>query len=203
MAVVLDAVQDLTASLDALCAADPAQFADPETIQALHRQAERLNAVAARAMRRFDAGRAWEADGARSAAAWLAVRCRLPVPTARRGVQLGRALRHMSAVEAAWLAGDIGEAHAFVFAAARTPATAAHFERDEALLIAQASELRYHHFARVLAYWGQRVDPGGTDEHAEAQSTTSGACTCHRPSGEPGCSTACSIPWTGPSWPRR
>ena len=169
MAAVSDAVKDLTTCLDRLCAADPAQLGDPEAIQALHRQLERLAATTARADAAFDAGRAWEADGTRSAAAWLAVRCHLPVATARRGVQLGRALRHMAAVEKAWLAGDIGEAHVVAFAAARTPETAADFERDEAMLVKQACGLRYHHFARALAYWRQMADPDGADDDAEIQ----------------------------------
>jgi hypothetical protein len=58
-------------------------------------------------------------------------------------VQLGRALRAMPEVEEAWLAGDIGEAHVGLFACVRTPVTAACFERDEALLVAQARQLRY------------------------------------------------------------
>jgi len=102
---VLDATDHLAAAVDALCGADPAQLADPETIQALHRQLERLSAVTTRAAAAFDAGGTWEADGARSAAAWLSVRCQLPVSSARRRVQLGRALRHMPAVEEGWLSG--------------------------------------------------------------------------------------------------
>jgi hypothetical protein len=67
------------------------------------------------------------------------------------------------------LEGDIGEAHVGLLASARTPATSACFERDEALLVGHATNLRYHHFARALAYWGQLADPDGTEETAEAQ----------------------------------
>jgi hypothetical protein len=169
MAVVLDAMHDLTAAVDAVCALDPARIADAETIQALHRQLERLNAAAARATAAFDAGGAWEADGSRTAAAWLAYRCNQPVTSARRRVQLGRALRAMPEVEEAWLAGDIGEAHVGLFASVRTPVTAACFERDEARLVAQARRLRYRHFARCLAYWAQLADPDGTESAADRQ----------------------------------
>jgi len=82
-------------------------------------------------------------------------------------VQLGRALRHMPAVEAAWLAGDIGEAHVGALAAARTAATEACFARDEVLLVGQARQLRYRHFARCLAYWRQLADPEGTEGTAD------------------------------------
>ena len=93
-----------------LGALEPAVLGDGETLLELHRQLERLAAVTTRAVAAFDAGRTWEADGARTASAWLAVRCRMPVTSARRRVQLGRALRHMPAAEAAWLAGEVGEA---------------------------------------------------------------------------------------------
>src|SRR5947208_11400556 len=168
MADVADAMQELTAVLDRLCATDPAQLAEGEMVQLLHRQLDRLAAATTRATAAFDAGRAWEDEGARSAPAWVAVRCHQPLATARRRVQLGRALRHMPAVEAAWLAGEVGEAHVGLLASARTPATAVSFERDEALLVDQACELRYSRFVRALAYWGQLADPDGADTSAEA-----------------------------------
>jgi hypothetical protein len=67
------------------------------------------------------------------------------------------------------MAGDINEAHVSLLAAARTPGTAACFDRDEELLVGQARSLRYAHFARCLAYWTQLADPEGTEATAEAQ----------------------------------
>ena len=165
----MDPTSELSGVLDALCAVDPERLADGETVVELHRAIERLAAVATRAVTSFDAGRAWEADGARTASVWVAARCRVPVETARRRVRLGRALRHMGLVEAAWLAGDLGEAHVRLLAGARTPATAEFFARDEEMLVEQAGVLRYGHFARCLAYWGQLADPEGTDRSAEAR----------------------------------
>jgi hypothetical protein len=159
----------LAAALDALCRADPVLLAGGETVQALHRAVERLRAVTTRATAAFDASRAWEAEGARSAAAWVGVRCGLPAESARREVRLGRALRHLPAVEAAWLAGAIGEAHVGLLAAARTPATEEAFGRDEAFLVAKARELGFAQFVRLLAYWRQLADPEGADADAEAQ----------------------------------
>ena len=75
----------------------------------------------------------------------------------------------MPVVEAAWLAGAVGGAQVSLLADARTPATAECFERDEALLVAQAGQLSSRGFARVLAYWTQRADPDGADASAEAQ----------------------------------
>jgi len=75
----------------------------------------------------------------------------------------------MAEVEVAWLAGDLGEAHVGLLAAARTPESAEAFRRDEAWLVAQSGQLRYGSFARALAYWVQRADPDGTDDAAAAQ----------------------------------
>ena len=163
MPAVLEGIRDLVASVDAVCDADPTQLADGETMQELYRQLDRLSAAATRATAAFDAGRSFEADGAKTAAAWVSVRCHVPITTARRRVQLGRALRHMAAVEEAWLAGDIGKAHATLFTRARTPEAATAFERDEALLVEHARTLRYDHFARTMAYWRQLADPDGTE----------------------------------------
>ncbi len=167
------AVVEVTAALagvvDELVQADPLRLADGETLQALHRQLERLAAVTTRAVAAFDAGRAWEADGARTASAWVSSHCHVPLAAARRRSQLGRGLRHMPVAETAWLAGDIGEAQVGVLAGARNPATEACFERDEPMLVGLATELRHHRFVRALAYWCQLADPDGTERSAEAQ----------------------------------
>src|SRR5947209_7642079 len=83
-----DAVAVLASALDGLCAAPPPALADGDTIVFLHRKLERLAAVVTRADAAFDAGRDWKADGARSAAAWVATRCREPLTTARRRVRM-------------------------------------------------------------------------------------------------------------------
>lgn len=160
---------DLEAAIDGLGDADPASLADSDAIQALHRQLARLEALTARAVAAFDASQSWEADGARSAAMWLAVRCRLPQAACRRRVQSGRAMRSMPIVEAAWLAGDISGAQVEVLTAARTPVTAEVFARDEAVLVEQATSLRFRHFQRIVAYWRQLADPDGVETDAAAQ----------------------------------
>jgi hypothetical protein len=165
----VDPTSELAGVLDRLCGLDPVVLGDAEMVVALHRELERLSAVTTRAVAAFDAGRAWESDGARTASAWLAVRCRMPQEAGRRRVRLGRSLRHMGVVEAAWLAGEIGEAQVRLLASARTPATAECFSRDEAMLVEQAKTLRYSDLCRCLAYWGQRADPEGTDHSAAAR----------------------------------
>ena len=93
----VDVLGGLRTAIDAVCEADAAVVADAESIVELHRQLERLEAAVTRATASFDAGGTWEADGARTAAAWLATRCRVPLAVAQRRVRLGRDLRHMPA----------------------------------------------------------------------------------------------------------
>ncbi len=169
MAVGADVLTNLVAALDAVCGADPMLLGDGGAVVVLHRQLERLEAATTRATAAFDAGGTWEADGARSAAAWVATRCRLPVPAARRRVRLGRELRHMPLTEAAWVAGDIGAAHVAQLADARTPATSQFFERDEAILVDHARGLQHRQFGRALSYWSQLADPDGSEESSDAQ----------------------------------
>jgi len=169
LALAVDCTTELAAAVDALCAVDPIVLGDGEALVALHRQLERLACATTRATAAFDAGRSWEADGARTASAWMATQCKVPVRSARRLVQLGRCLRHLPAAEAAWLAGEVGEAHVELLVAARTPATAEFMDRDEAMLVGEARELGYRQFVRALAYWSQLADPDGADGSAEAQ----------------------------------
>jgi hypothetical protein len=125
--------------------------------------------VTTRATAAFDAGGEWASDGARTAAAWVAGRCKLSSSSARRRVRLGRALRHLPATEAAWLAGAVGEAQVSALARARTPATEEAMARDEEMLVGEAERLRFESFARVLAYWSQVADPDGVEADAERE----------------------------------
>jgi hypothetical protein len=161
-----DVVGQLVAAVDALCAVDAAALTDAETIVTLHRQLERLDAVTTGAVAAFDASRAWEADGARSATAWLATRARLPESTCRRRLQRGRALRHAPGTQAAWRAGAITHAHVDALVAARTDATADAFDRDETMLVGLAGDLSWREFHRAVTYWRQLADPDGVETDA-------------------------------------
>jgi hypothetical protein len=162
-------VEELAAQVDSLAAADPAALADDETLVALHRQLERLAAVVARADAAFDAAKRWEADGARSAAAWISFRCHLPMDAARRSVRLGRALRAMPATEEAWVTGEIGVAQADALVRIRRRVGEDGFDPSELDLVNYAIELRFRDFLRALAYWAQAADPDGTERSAQAQ----------------------------------
>jgi len=84
MSVSAGVVDELATAVDKLVEVDPAVLTDGETVVGLHRQLERMLAVTTRATAAFDASVAWQPDGARTAAAWLATRCRLPMTTAQR-----------------------------------------------------------------------------------------------------------------------
>jgi hypothetical protein len=162
------AVDDLRSAIEALTAVDPASLGDGESVLELLRQAERLDAVVTRATAAFDAGRTWEADGARTAAAWLSTRAHRPVGECRRRLQVGRQLRHMPVVETAWLGGHLSRYHVDALCQARTAATADSFARDETMLVNQAHQLSFRQFQRVLAYWQQLADPDGVEHDADA-----------------------------------
>ncbi len=163
-----DPLQALTRLVDTLVDADPALLVGRDAIAALHRQLDRLEAVATRATRAFERDRGWEADGARTASAWLAVACSLPQGVARRRVRLGRALGDLPLAERAWLAGDVGATAVGLLASARTEHTAAALERDERALVASATRLDLRGFATALAYWRQAADPDGAEDQAAA-----------------------------------
>ncbi len=150
-----DPIGVLAAALDEAVAVEPTVLGDGEAIVALHCQLERLEAVFTRAVAAFDAGGTWSADGARTASAWVATKCRQPFPAVRHRLRLGRELRHMAETEEAWLAGDIGKAQVGVLAEARRCSDDC-FQRDESLLGGPGSgtavpPLRHHRGLLVSA----------------------------------------------------
>jgi hypothetical protein len=164
--VVGDPVAELAGVIDRLVELDPVQLADGDSVVGLHRQLERLAAVTARASAAFDDADRWQADGAHTASAWIATRCRLPQVATRQELHLGRVVRAMPAVEQAWLAGELSAHHVRVFARARTPRTAATFARDEEVLCAHAVNLPFRHLVGLVRYWQYRADPDGAEDQA-------------------------------------
>lgn len=164
----LDEVVGLKEAVEALAAREPVSLADPASVVELYRLQESLAAVAARATAAFDASRAWESDGARTAAAWLSTTRRLPMATARQRVRLGRALREMPAVEKAWLSGEVNTAQVSQLAEARAWEPEV-FARDEQLLCDLGSTMRFADFLKAATYWRHRADPDEADRRAEKQ----------------------------------
>ena len=157
----------LTSIIDDLVEAGPDAMCDASSIEALFRQAARLDAVVTSAVAAFDASSVWAANGARTVTAWLATRCRVPKGEVRRTVHRARALPVLRVAAKAWLAGDISGAHVGALAAIRREATAEALARDEPLLVGQAASLPFSSFARVLSYFDQLADPDGAEEASE------------------------------------
>ena len=160
-------VQTLTEAIDRLADAGPLVPADPESIEALMRQRARLDAVVTEAAASFDASGDWAPDGAKTAAAWLARRSRIPTGQARTLIRRGRVLSHLPAFARAWSSGAINAAHIDTVAAVRNPVTEEALARDEQVLCDQARSLSYDRYVRAVSYWHQFADPDGTETSHE------------------------------------
>jgi hypothetical protein len=159
-------MQALQEAIDTLAESDAFALEDAQSVVELERQLARLDAIVSRALGAFDDSGAWGTSGARSAAAWVSVSCRLPKALVKRQLRRGRQVRHLPGVEAAWSKGEISAAQVDEFLSVRSPATEAALERDEAVLVDQATELRFDLFTRAMSYWEQLADPDGTEATA-------------------------------------
>jgi uncharacterized protein DUF222 len=150
-------------ALDALVASDVSNYGDCASIERLHRLQSRFESFVTEATAAFEVREEWAADGAKTASAWIASRCRIPRGAARRRVRLGRNLRHLPECAEAWREGSIGTDQAQAIAAARRHRTEASMARDEGMLVAQAAQMGFEDFYRALSYWKQLADPDGAD----------------------------------------
>jgi len=150
-------------ALEALIASGAENYGDRDSMERLHQVAARYESFMTEAIGAFEKGEEWAADGAKTATAWIATRCRVSRARTRRRVRLGRTLRHLPAVAAAWREGAIGEDQAQAIAWARRHRTEASMARDEEMLVSQASEMGFEDFSRALAYWKQLADADGAE----------------------------------------
>lgn len=157
----------LREAIDSLVEEGASACADPESIVALQAEFNRLDAFNTQAAAQFDTEGAWATDGARTAAAWISTKCRLPLGRARRRIQEGRTLRHLPETAAAFQEGSITSEHVRVITGLHKGATEEPLERGEGLLIKQAKKLRFSEFVRAAAYFEQVVDPDGADASEE------------------------------------
>jgi Domain of unknown function (DUF222)/HNH endonuclease len=170
---VIDSPLDrLTGALDDLVAEGGQAFGDAASIELLHRELSRLESFVTEATSAFETSEEWAADGAKTAAAWIATRCRVPRSAARRRVRLGRSLRQLPACADAWREGRIGTDQVKAIASARRHRTEASMTRDEEVLVGQAERMNFEDFYRALSYWKQLADPDGADEDEEARRTS-------------------------------
>ena len=160
-------LENFDEALDALIDSGAENYGDCESMERLHQMAARYESFMTEAIAAFEKSEEWAADGAKTATAWIATRCRVSRVGTRRRVRLGRTLRHLPMVAQAWREGDIGEDQAQAIAWARKRRTEAAMARDEEVLVAQAKELGFEDFSRVLAYWKQLADSDGAEDSEE------------------------------------
>jgi hypothetical protein len=109
------ALNSITRGIEALLHIDTRDREGDELLHAmvaLNRQQQRLFAAYAQLTRAYDVSKAWADTGAKSAAALLAYRCRMPAADAKAHIKLGRALERMPHVADSLARGDVGVYHA-------------------------------------------------------------------------------------------
>ena len=159
--------ESLGMAVKELGAVDTNDLTDEELRDAvveLHVLRERLAAAEARVVRAFDARGVWRADGAKSPAAWLAVRTRAPKKECGARVWLGRLGEVLPVAAEAWGAGEITAAHVRRLGRARNDRTKDLLRDHEPVLVDHARVLEWDDFEADVAYWLQRADPDGADE---------------------------------------
>lgn len=148
---------------------DLTELTDAEVLEVAQRASEvaaLATAAQVHAAGRLDTSKAWQASGARSAAAWLAWQCLLPSGRATAVVRCARRLRHLPTTEAAFLAGRLTADHVTILASCHA-ADAEAFAADEERLVEQATSMPFRHFERVTRYWLHFHDPDGVEGDAQ------------------------------------
>jgi len=126
-----------------------------------------LDVAEARVLSRWDAQRSWQSSGAKSGAAWLAWKQRVPIGIARQRLRHARALRTLPAVEEAWAAGDLDRAHVTTLLGARTARTTEVFDGDgHARLLGIARSYGFVSFKAACDRWSMVVDADGAEQSA-------------------------------------
>lgn len=153
--IAIRAAVDVLARLDQsqLCTAEIAELA-----VGLQQQQQRLDALAAQLLDRWQDGGLWAADGSRSAATHLARELRASVATCRRELRRARATRELPVVAEAIVTGDLSMDHLDLFAATRTDARSAAMDRDQQFLVDHCRGMNYAEARKLLAYWANAHD---------------------------------------------
>lgn len=126
-------------------------------VVALQRLSHRLDAELTRTAHDWEQSGAWGADGSRSSTSRLARDGHVSERTARVVLSRGDRLTNTPHVAAAFAAGDLSADQVDLLLAAaiaREPL----FERDEEMLVGQATKLRVRELHTALQYWKARVD---------------------------------------------
>jgi hypothetical protein len=168
----MQGVESLERAADELAELDPASLSGEELGEALvrlHRAEARLAAARCQLIRAFDVQGTWRADGSKTAAAWLARKCRASIAGMRARCLLARRLRHMPATRDALAAGEITEGHAEMLAdlsGSPRKAVSSGFGDVEDELVGHAKTLGFDEFQTAVRYWESLVDQDGVEDRA-------------------------------------
>jgi hypothetical protein len=159
----MDLWDELEQVLDKMDAADPFSLSDPASIKRAHRLRNKFDSVSAKVMLGFEDSGEWAPDGARSSVGWVAKECLVPAAQVRAELRRAKLLEKAPLVAQAFASGEIGAAQVDLLVPARRQNEAC-FERDEAILVGQATSLKFGAFVAAVKYWGQLADPDGAEE---------------------------------------
>ncbi|QGG94740.1 HNH endonuclease signature motif containing protein [Actinomarinicola tropica] len=131
----------------------------------LMRRGSQLETVTAEVGAQVDSSTVWTDDGSRSCAAWLSRATARPRHECATLLRLGRAVRTMPHVAAAWRRGALSTWHVeqLVAAARKVPGA---FPDAERWLVARADELDADGFAQVVRHWRLWAAPDDAEEDA-------------------------------------
>ncbi len=165
----VDELLPVATAARALTALDADALSDAEltgvVLELQHLRAQ-LDAVEAEALARWDADRCWQDEGAKTGAAWLAWKQRIPITVARQRIRHARAMRALPEVASAWAAGEIDRAHVSSLLGVRTARTTYAFDRDHPQLLQAARTASFVEFKRRCDRWELMADPDGAEQAA-------------------------------------
>ncbi|MGQ0831201.1 MAG: DUF222 domain-containing protein [Microthrixaceae bacterium] len=165
----VDDTQPVAAAARALTALDADALSDAEltdvVLELQHLRAQ-LDAVEAEVLARWEAERCWQVEGAKTGAAWLAWKQRIPITVARKRIRHARAMRTLPEVASAWAAGEIDRAHVSTLLGVRTTRTTQAFDHDHTQLLHAARTTSFVEFKRRCDRWELMVDPDGAEQGA-------------------------------------
>src|SRR5213593_5114098 len=119
---------------------------------------DRVEAVFAEGLRRFDQSGEYAADGAIDLVAWLRAKCKLSGGAAAERVGIARQLQHLPQTSKAFATGELGYQHVAVLARTAEHVGAATVRKAEGSLLALAETMDPGQFTGVAKNFEHRVD---------------------------------------------
>jgi hypothetical protein len=159
------AVRDAADALTGLGAGELPDAVLSELLVELDAELTRLQAGRVAMLGVWDARVAWAADGARTAAGWVAARTEQPRGAVASELCVARGLRTMPGTEAAFRAGKLGFPKVRLLAEVAKDLPEA-YAAHEALLVEQVQTVRVDQVPLLLARWRALVDVAGEADRA-------------------------------------